>query len=116
MSYVVVDNESEIPLYGIVLLLEHKRTQKPVEANIYKVPAEAWIAFLMVRYQHVPEVQTYLKAVDNGEGINPRQGALLQAIDERCEIPEEEFLHGMKLCGGTLLNDEEGEEWKHADD
>lgn len=112
MNFIVADNETEIPLYGIVLLKEIKRTGKTVEAMLYKVPAEAWIAFLQVRYAQVPEVRAYLKAVDDGEGINPREGAMLEAIDQRLEIPEEEFRQGMELCGADL--NDEGEEWKRG--
>lgn len=110
MNFIVLDNETEIPLYGIVLMQEIKRSGKGVYAKVYRVPAEAWIAFLQIRYARVPQVNTYLKAVESGEGINPEKGALLEAIDQAIDIPEEEFRHGMEL----LANNDEGEEWKKA--
>jgi hypothetical protein len=98
VNYIVQDNVTGTTLYGLVLLKEIRRTQKSVGARIYSIPAEAWIAFLRVRYSKVPEVQAYLEATDI-DGINPKEGAMLEAIDQEIDIPEEEFRHGMELCG-----------------
>ena len=108
MNFIVLDNVTGCPLYGIVLLKEIKRTHK--DAKIFRIPAEAWIAFLQVRYRHIPEVKAYLETVQNNQGINPQAGALLEAIDQRIDIPLEEFEYGMSLCG--LEENNEGEEWK----
>jgi hypothetical protein len=113
MNFIVLDNITGGPLYGIVLLNEIKRTKRSVGVKIYRIPAEAWIAFLRVRYSSVPEVRAYLQAVENDEGINPRNGAMLEAIDQRIEIPEEELQHGLKLCG-LAEDDDKGEEWKRG--
>jgi hypothetical protein len=113
MNYIVRDEITGGVLYGTVLLKEIKRTDKPARARIFQIPAEAWIAFLQVRYSHVPEVKAYLQAVEADEGINPREGALLEAIEERLDIPIEEFEHGLKLCDiPTGEDDDPADSWK----
>ena len=118
MNFIICDKETGIPLYGIVLLKEIKRSGRSAQARTYNVPAEAWIAFLQTRYSSVPEVRAYLRAVENGEGINPKEGLMLEAIDQSIEVPEAEFRYGMSLCGPEAKEwlgddqEEEGEEWK----
>jgi hypothetical protein len=113
MNYIVRDSVTGGVLYGTVLLKEIKRTGKPAGARVFQIPAEAWIAFLQVRYHHVPEVKAYLQAAEEGEGINPQEGALLEAIDQRLDIPIEEFEHGLKLCGiPTGEDDDPADSWK----
>jgi hypothetical protein len=97
MNYIVQDNEIGVTLYGIVLLKEIKRTNKSANVKIYRVPAEVWIAFLKFRYRQVPAVTAYLRAVENGGGINPGEGALLEAIDQELEIPLEEWEYALEL-------------------
>jgi hypothetical protein len=111
MNYIIEDTETGCVLYGHALLQDIKQKGRTAQARIYQIPAEAWIAFLQVRYQHVAEVRAYLAAVENGGGINPQRGAFLAAIDDAVEIPEEEFRYALKLC--KLDDDnEEGEAWK----
>jgi hypothetical protein len=88
MNIIILDSETEIPLYGLVLLDVIKSTRRGSHAKVYRIPAEAWIAYLQTRHSHVPEVQAYLKAVDAEEGINPQEGKLLKAVDEAIEVSE----------------------------
>ena len=118
MNFIVIDKETSIPLYGIALLKDFNRKKKNLVGKIFSIPAEAWIAFLELRYSNIPEVKAYLDAVENGGGINPWQDGhpLLDAVDERLEIGIEEFRHAMASCGPEakewLGEDDEGEEWK----
>jgi hypothetical protein len=73
------------------VLKEVKRLDKPRPVYMIKIPAEAWIAFLDVHYDYVPEVATYLAAVEKEQEINPAKGALLEAIDNTIDLTEEEI-------------------------
>jgi hypothetical protein len=115
MNFIILDTVTGGPLYGIVLLKEIRRTGRATGVGVYRIPAEAWIAFLQVHYSSVPEVRAYLQAVET-EGINPRKGAMLEAIDQRVEIPEEELRAAIKSCGAESKDwiGDEGEEWKRG--
>jgi hypothetical protein len=98
MNLIIQDSESGAVLYGLVLLKQIVRTRRGAWAKVYRLPAEGWISFLQSHYRDIPEVWDYLKAVET-EGINPREGALLEAIDDALEIPEEEFGDYLDRCG-----------------
>lgn len=98
VNLLILDSETEATLYGAVLLKEIRRSGKSRRVKIYHLPGEAWIVFLQHRHSSVREVRTYLDAVERGEGINPRGGQLLEAIEERIEVTEEEAEGLLVLC------------------
>jgi hypothetical protein len=59
------------------------------------------MAFLQTCYGHLPEVKAYLQAVEDYEytTIDPQDGAMLERIDQRIEVPEEEFRRVIGLEG-----------------
>jgi hypothetical protein len=99
MDILIKDNQSQAILYGQTLLDEIIRTGKSRPVKVYKVEAEAWIAFLQLYHSHLAEVAIYLEAVKRTGSINPREGLLLKAVDDRLDISIEEWEAALKAAG-----------------
>jgi len=95
---VIFDKVSEALLYGQAYLKQIMRSGREQQAYIIRVEAEAYIAFLMNRYVDIPEVKAYLEAIKT-EGINPRKGKLLAAVDDAIDIDRLEFLAALEAAG-----------------
>jgi hypothetical protein len=108
MDIIIKDNETDIILYGHSVLETIVRSGKEQKVKLIKIPAEAWIAFLQVRYSHVPAVAAYLAASD--DGINPQEGKLLKAVDEAIEPSNEELDDLLEIIAASDLRHDEGEE------
>lgn len=112
MNILIKDDQTGGILYGYCTLDQIRRTGKSQRLKVYKIPAEAFIAFLGIRYPKEPTVQTYLAAVEQGEGINPREGALLQAVDDIIDIDPEEWEAALRSGGIDPDDDESSDGWK----
>jgi hypothetical protein len=112
MDILIEDTQTGTNLYGHALLKDIKRTGRSRPVQVIQIPAEAWVAFLQIRYSHVPEVKAYLKAAEKEETINPQAGKLLEAVDEALDLPEEEVEALVELVKQSPPPDEEGESWK----
>jgi hypothetical protein len=97
MNFIILDFETETPLYGHALLQRALANNREFSAQVYRIAAETWIAFLHARYSRVPEVMRYLAAVEAGEGINPQNGKLLRAVDNAIDVPLEEWGTALRL-------------------
>lgn len=86
MNIAIQDTVTKAILYGHQALRALIRNNRPERMATFRIPAELWIAILKVNYSHLPEVKAYLDAVDNGGGINPDNGKLLEAIDDVMDI------------------------------
>lgn len=114
MDILITDSITGTNLYGHALLKDIVRTGRTRSVQHIKLPAEAWIAFLQVRYSHVPEVKAYLTAVENNQGINPQAGKLLIEVDEAIDLPEEQVEALIELVKQVDGSDD-GESWKTID-
>jgi hypothetical protein len=109
MNILIEDNESGAILYGHAVLDQVKRTGKSQRMKHYKIPAEAFIAFLGIRYSNEQAVRAYLAAVEEDGGINPQEGALLKAVDDVIDIDPVEWEAALR-SGGIDPGEAEGRE------
>jgi hypothetical protein len=97
MNIVVIDEQTEGVLYGHTIFKMVNSSDKDQNVKLYRIPGEAYVAFLAHRYADVPEVTRYL-AVYETEGLNPRKGKLLQAIDDVIDIDPQEWENALASC------------------
>ena len=97
-DFIIRDSKTQLLLYGHQALKASVRNNRSEELLVFRIPAEAWVAFLQIGLQHIPPaaippVVTYLKAVQRSQSFNP-DPSLLEDIDNVLEISLEgaEFL------------------------
>jgi hypothetical protein len=111
MNILIQDHESGAYLYGHTVLEQIKRTGQSQRLKTYKVPGEAFIAFLSLRYPNVAEVKAYLAAVQETDSINPQSGALLRAVDEVIDIDPQEWEAALRSAGLERGEDSDSADW-----
>ena len=89
-NIIIVDQQSELLLYGHQLCELALKAKNPPLATVLHIEGEAYSALLELYFSHVPEVQRYRSECERTGLINPDgEGKLLSDVSDAIELRQE---------------------------